>query len=561
MKQVRPWLANTLWQTSNFPAWRHFLRASTRVKDVQDKLLANYLKTNQDTDYGRRFKFATIKSAEAYQSEVPLTSYDDYHGEIDAIGQGKQNVLTTSPVRLFEISSGSTGASNLIPYTDRLRAEFQQGIAGWMYDLFRHWPHLKDGSAYWSISPLVGGHRSTPGGIPIGFDDDTAYLGTLGKYLADSSLAVPNEVKHIPDVSSFRYATLLFLVHHANLRIISVWNPTFLSLLLAPLPRWWPGIIEDIAQGTLSPPTDLDSWLRQRLLEHLPPDPERAARLIRICPTDYQTLWPHLSLVSCWMDGPSARFAGDLQAQFPQVAFQGKGLIATEAFVSFPIMGVIGAALAVTTHFFEFLPVNKQTYQVSSSQPKLAHELDQGQAYAVVVTTGGGFYRYRLQDIVEAVDHLNQVPCLRFLGKANWISDWFGEKLNERFVASVLEKLFRSQGLRPAFALLAPDDAAQGFRYTLYLEIRSRPSSDNVLTRLAADLDLHLRQNFHYDYCRKLGQLAHPAVLVVGRGSTEAYLKARLSTGQRLGNIKPSCLEKTTGWGDYLSRPAGAEFH
>jgi len=37
--------------------------------------------------------------------------------------------------------------------------------------------------------------------------------------------------------------------------------------------------------------------------------------------------------------------------------------VATEAFISFPVMGVTGAVLAVTTHFFEFLPVNKQTYQ------------------------------------------------------------------------------------------------------------------------------------------------------------------------------------------------------
>ena len=132
---------------------------------------------------------------------------------------------------MFELSSGSTAASKLIPYTDELKAEFQRGIAPWIYNLYTSIPDLQGGPAYWSITPLTDGKRFTEAGIPIGFESDSEYLGLLGKWLADSVMAVPNAVKNISNVDSFRYVTLLYLLRQPDLRLISVWNPTFLSLL------------------------------------------------------------------------------------------------------------------------------------------------------------------------------------------------------------------------------------------------------------------------------------------------------------------------------------------
>jgi hypothetical protein len=469
---------------------------------------------------------------------------------------GQPNVLTTEPVTMFGVTSGSASASKLIPYTQSLRAEFQRAIAAWIVDLFRHKPDLKNGPAYWSITPLIEGQRTTAGGIPIGFEEDSAYLGLWGRRLIDAALAVPNDVKSIQDMEAFRYVTLLFLLQQPDLRLISIWNPTFLSLLLAPLSKWWKDLIEDIANGTLAPPNPLNPELQQTLLKRLPPAPHLARILTSVQPDDCQAIWPHLGLISCWMDGPAAPYAETLRTQFPNVLFQGKGLIATEAFVSFPMIGVRGGALAVTSHFFEFLPVDSQTLSPCSAQPRLAHQLEVGQIYTVVVTTGGGLYRYHLCDVVEVVDHFVHVPCLRFLGKGDKVSDWFGEKLHEQFVARALEDLFCEYGLSPTFAMLAPDDGQEGFHYTLYLELPSGQRSKGSLTNLASDLDQKLRRNFHYDYCRKLGQLADLEIFWSDQGAREAYLLACQARGQRMGDVKPSPLQKTTGWDSYLSRLA-----
>src|SRR5215210_7373392 len=95
------------------------------------------------------------------------------------------------------------------------------------------------GSAYWSITPLAYREERTPGGIPIGFEEDTQYLGGLGT-LPSSIMVVPSEVRQIDDIESFRYATLLFLLRAQSMALISVWNPTFLTLLMFG-PRSGPG--------------------------------------------------------------------------------------------------------------------------------------------------------------------------------------------------------------------------------------------------------------------------------------------------------------------------------
>jgi hypothetical protein len=225
---------------------------------------------------------------------------------------------------------------------------------------------------------------------------------------------------------------------------------------------------------------------------------------------------------------------------FPHVRLQGKGLLATEAFVSAPLTGVPegGSALSVNSHFFEFID--------EAGEARLAHQIQRGKTYSVVITTGGGFYRYQLHDVVEVVGHWKQIPCIRFVGKEDHISDWFGEKLEERFVANVLERVFAAHGISPAFAMLAPEDR-DGFHYVLYIE------SNDCVDNLAKDLDDALRANFHYDYCRRLGQLGAVQIVNVRRGA-ERYLHACQARGQKLGNIKSSVLQKTTGWQNGLEK-------
>ena len=531
-------LANLAWLINGWGDATTFRRGLAAPVAAQMAALRRILAANVECEFGRSHAFGKIQSVDDFRRRVQPADYEKFAPSIARMAAGEQAVLTAAPVTLFEPSSGSTAAAKLIPYTAALQREFQMGLAAWVMNVYTQRPRLLGGPGYWSVSPLTQGQQTTSGGIPIGFEDDSAYLGTLGR-LVGAALVVPARVKELADVDAFRYATLRHLLAAPGLRLISVWNPTFLTLLLDAMAAWWPRLVEDVATGTLTLPGDVDPELHAKLSGNLRPAAGRARRLGRVDPAaaaPRRTNLARLGVVSCWAAGPARRFARVLARRMEGVPIQAKGLLATEAMVSLPWIGAPGPVLAVTGHFLEF--------EDEAGKVWMAHELVKGRAYTVLVTTGGGLYRYRLHDRIEVVGRAAATPCVRFVGKTDRVSDWFGEKLSEGFVAGCVEKLLHEAGVAARFVLVAPSEDAAGVAYALYLE----PATGQPdMAALAARLDGLLRDNFHYDYCRRLGQLQPARVAGVVDGAA-AYLQARQARGMRMGDIKPALLDREAGW-------------
>jgi hypothetical protein len=204
--------------------------------------------------------------------------------------------------------------------------------------------------------------------------------------------------------------------------------------------------------------------------------------------------------------------------------------------------------LAVRSHFFEF-------QELDGRRCRLAHELERGGRYRVILTTGGGLYRYQLRDEVEVAGFEHECPLLRFLGKSDRVSDLVGEKLAEPHVRAVLDRLFAAQGLRPRFALLVPV-LGRPARYRLYVQ-GDGPGDGSALT---AGLEAGLRENPHYRYAVGLGQLANAEVVMLADGSElgwRVYERVCLARGQRVGNFKPAALDAWTGWPAEFHEPRG----
>ena len=83
----------------------------------------------------------------------------------------------------------STAAAKLVPSTAAGRRELSRAVDAWIGDLFLTQPVLMTGPAYWSISPAVRADLS--GAVPVGFDSDSAYLGSIRQALARAIVAVP----------------------------------------------------------------------------------------------------------------------------------------------------------------------------------------------------------------------------------------------------------------------------------------------------------------------------------------------------------------------------------
>ncbi len=541
MSRLLPTLANALWAMASLPKALRFRWGARTPLATQRQVLRRILRANEGSEMGRRYDFASINSVAAYREQVPLTTYDDIAGAVDRIAAGADGVLTTEPVRLLEPTSGSTAATKRIPYTDALQEEFQRAVAPWIVDLFRRRPALLSGSAYWSVSPVGDRPEETEGGVPVGFADDSDYLGPLQGALVRRAMAVPPCVQRIRDVETFRYVTLLGLLRRADLALVSVWNPTFFTLLLDRLSDWGRRLANDVARGRLSPPGSLPTAVRASLEQQWGRRPERAAAVRTALNADeprrYRLLWPDLHVVSCWADGPAAGPADELSALLPQAHLQPKGLLATEGVVTIPMTEAPGGVPAVRSHFFEFLPAE-------GGDPVLVDDLESGRQYDVILTTGGGLYRYRLRDRVEVVGEWKGVPCLRFVGKTDHVVDRFGEKLNARHVQQVLDAAFAEYDLVPEFAMLAPTEPDPP-GYALFLQ---SSASESLLREVRQRVATRLRDNYHYDYCRRLNQLGPLRLFRITGDADDTYLKRCVASGRRAGDVKPTALHAATDW-------------
>tara|TARA_Y100000310_G_scaffold78020_1_gene74600 strand:+ start:10940 stop:12619 length:1680 start_codon:yes stop_codon:yes gene_type:complete len=525
---------------------KKFIASIKNVKEIQNKILFSYLKRNKDTQYGRKYNFRNIKTIKEFQDKVPLSTYDSYLDYIKNIADGQNNILTKEQIFMFEPSSGSTSASKLIPYTKSLKNEFQKAISPWLYDMYKKRNLLNFGKAYWSITPVSHKQELTSGGIPIGFDEDTEYFGSFRKYLMDNTMAVPPEVKNIVDFEKFCYVTQLFLMKNENITFLSFWNPTFLTIILKSLFQNLTRLVRDIKDGTIS--VELEPNLKKKIISYISKDPKRAKVISMISQKNKNDksclkLFPNLQLISCWSDGYSKNYIKNVEEIFPGIEIKGKGLISTEAFVSFPLFGLDHPILAVNSHFFEFIEVN-------SGQVKLAHELNQGKKYSVVVTTGGGLYRYKLQDIIQVTGFHEQAPLFCFIGKDNHVSDIFGEKINANHITSIFSELFEKFELSPNFCMVAPEkNRKKQVSYVIYIECAQKVK-DSILKELVKDFDVQLQENYHYNYCRKISQLAPCKIFRIQGSGVMDYTQNLHRHGMRVGDIKQNILVKDLHWSE-----------
>ena len=547
---LKYYLANRLWLASGLARTRAFNRALNDPRAAQQTRLFSLLRGNARSQYGRRYGFERIKTIDDYQAAVPMVSYEALEDEIAAIKRGRQGILTEEPVTWMEKTTGSSGTSKYIPCTAGLQREFQAAVAPWMADLYRGQPRLKFGASYWSITPLAETREVTEGGIPVGCADEREYFSALDRRLLDVLILTPRQLAEVMDIDAARYITLRFLIATPHLTFISVWNPSFLTLLIRFLERNAERLIADVREGTLTPPVKLPPPLHKALSHRLVPERRRAARLEALFGKHGKLvsagIWPNLRLISCWASANARGFLPELQELFPGVEIQPKGLLATEGVVSVPMLGHPGGAPALTSHFLEFIPAG-------SSHPVLADELEAGEIYKVVMTTGGGLYRYFLGDLVQVVGRVAATPLLEFIGRDGHVADLCGEKLHGSRIETVLHEALHQLRITPSFAMIAPE-LGDPPRYFLFIDDAELPQA--ACDRLIQRVELGLSEGHHYAYCRRLGQLGPLGAVRVQDGARK-YLERCAALGQRLGGIKPAALHGATGWLNWFQAAAG----
>lgn len=467
-------------------AWR-FARALAAVEKTQRETLQRIVNACASTEFARTHALRKDDDREVFRRKLPISDYSSVAAYI-----ARQKIdpthaaIAPGRVRCFEPTSGSGGAIKLIPYNAAMLGAFRSLFAIWAHDLLRHCLRLRSGRTFISISPSFG--------APRGLADDRDYLGGVQRALIGRFLLTPS-LPHAQSVETFRWQLAVDLVSCRDLEIISVWNPGYLLVLMDAIEAREPALLHALPKST------------QRLLQH------DAA--------PWAAIWPRLQLVSCWNTAAAASPARELARRLPHAKIQGKGLLATEAPITLPLMSAGGCVPLLDEVFLEF--------ERSDGRIDMLHELQSGIDYAVIVTQPGGLLRYRLGDRVQMSGHYRDAPLLSFTGRVDAVADLVGEKLHEDFVDEALGALFDDA----SFVTLVPVLPASGRPfYACLTDAIADP--DGVL---AAYVDQALQRALRYREARALGQLE--SIRIISRPDMRRCVHDHFAArGMVLGDIK-----------------------
>lgn len=549
------------------PAYQSLQGALRHPRRAQERLLAQLLEAHETTEYGRKYGLVRTLSLGEFVNRVPIVDFDQ--GGLTPWVERQQSepwrsILCPGGAQVFEKTSGSSGRSKLIPYNKSLLRSFEFYFRVWVYDLLAHGPRFETFHTFLSVSPAVRTKDeaakaqeisqkknnkktnektdrklkspSPASSATIGLADDTEYLSLAFRLLLRPFLSVPLSLKTVDDPQGFLDLAAAYLASDSRLEIVSVWHPSFFEILWDHLGDNRQRIAGLLAEG-----------------KKLPQNQTVACYLnseAKLCP---EILWPKLKLLSAWSAGYSAGPARRLQDRFSKPLFQGKGLLATEAPMTIPLLGQ-GMVPFLTDVLFEFHDEHGKFFWVDG--------LNVGQIYSLVISQRGGLLRYAIGDQVLVTGKLaSGAPFLEFMGRNSDCCDLVGEKMHAAFL-SAQQGAFTarfgnaiccfmprvSHDFAPHYQLLFDDSVPNQTDAPNHIEVQGTPRDADI----AQWWEEKLQESFHYQYARSLGQLGPLKATRVHNLSRRMLELFQQRRNMKAGDVKAGILVKHLADADLL---------
>jgi hypothetical protein len=483
---------------------------------AQREFLLRLIKKNKNTLYGEKYAFSSIASEQDFRSNLPVVEYSDIEPYIDQIKKGNRNVLTSEPVFMFTMTSGTTARPKYIPITCQGQKRTGRLMRQWLSRALSDHPLLFD-KGFLNISGAAVEGRCESG-IPYG--SASGMIHSTLPALLRSAMAVPDGVTEIEDYD-IRYYVWARLAYGKAISLIATPNPLTLVKLAETAIGRQEEIVRSIRNGWLSETFQTrqscrDAGIPDELIIKIKPDRARAVFLEgvltkkgRLLPID---CWPELALIGCWLGGSIGFHAESLSAYYGSVALRDVGYMASEGCITLPLEDAAPAGvLALQNNYYEFIPET----QLDGTNPDVltACDLEVGRCYKIILTNENGLYRYDINDIVRVDDFYHQTPVISFLRKSGNILNIVGEKLHLNHCLSAIDKLQSGYSLDVRQFRIVPDPS--NLRYEFFLDMRSEVPQESHGALLRA-LDAALcRNNIEYDSRRRSRRLNPPCIHVM----------------------------------------------
>jgi hypothetical protein len=462
----------------------HFIK---HPHDVQEELRQNLLKDNKNTEYGKKFGFDSIQSRSEFQSKIPLVTYEQIFPYVEKMMAGEQNVLWHSKVTWFAKSSGTTNArSKFIPVSNESMEDC----------------HYKGGKDLLSI--YINNRPETKiftgKGLAIGGSNQiNQYSKESPSYYGDVSAVI---LKNLPLWAQF------------------VRTP---SLDIALMDEW-EAKIEKMAEATsredVTSISGVPTWtyvLLKRILELQGKD-------------NILEVWPNLEL---FVHGAVA-FSPYEELFKSLIPSDGMYYLetynASEGFFGIQDRSDSKEMLLMLDYgiYYEFIPFLERDddHPTVLSLDQIELEVN----YAMVVTTNGGLWRYKIGDTIKFTS--KNPYRIKITGRTKHYINAFGEELIiENAEAAITEACLQSDALVSNFTA-APRYIGDGKKggHEWIIEFEKKPTDADVFINA---LDRKLREvNSDYDAKRyKDIALELPKVHFVTNGTFHNWMKKRGKLG------------------------------
>lgn len=504
------------------------------------ELLMRMLDDNKDTEYGRKYGFADIKSVAEFQERVPLTTFDDYAGYVYRMTEGGESGLISAyNIAHYAKTSGTMGNPKRIPVSDRamgvmnrynmqLRTKvicdaigFDWANPPYLNLIESQLTTLKNGATYGAISAKV--------------------IGQMGDYLP-MLMTSPLEAL-VPDPkTNTRYLHARFALMNPEITSMGFSFSSILLELMQYIESEWEMLVDDIEKGTIDESVKMPADVRASVLGKIKPMPERAAQLREIFSQGFDEpimpkIWPNLTIFSGVATGGFATYYNKLRQRYAGdgVRLFYVGLNASEGILSVPMdVDCPDSVLIPDSVFYEFIPIDSE----DPGDIVTIDGVEVGKTYEIVITNQSGFYRYRIRDAVKVTGMYNNTPLIQFQYRIDQTISVLGEKTTELVLRGVAERVERELGYSMEDFSVFGDVDSVPMRYVMLMEATLPEGLDPGA--VAAELDKGLCEgNPSYGDKVAKGMLDHLRLLFLQPETYLLYRDVMISKGAASAQLKP----------------------
>ncbi|MDO5328511.1 MAG: GH3 auxin-responsive promoter family protein [Coriobacteriia bacterium] len=542
-------LANKKNNEAGIAAYEDFI--NNEIKNpmkYQKEFLLKLLDENKDTEYGKKYNFANIKSIEDFKKNVPVIEYEDILDEIKRCKSGEKNVITAYPFDHMNETSGTIGEKKAIPFTQQQTQTFLKYDFNYMNGLYSKC-FGTDWMAYKTFATSEGNYKTLDSGITIGCaSSKAAEMIQGGKEALDQMMRTiytsPFEATVPGKNIDTKYIHCRFALMERDLGAIVSGFYSHLMHLMVYIADNYQMFIDDIKNGTIDEDVKLPKEIRDSLMKKIEPMPERAKELEEVFKNGpilfMPKVWPNLKfLVGVGGDGFSVyrdtivnQFLGD---KIPHLY---SGIKSTEGLYTVPFeANNENSVMCPGSCFMEFLPT-----EADGDMSKLLtmDELEVGKSYELIITDLCGLYRYRMFDTVLVTGFLEKTPTVQFLYRSNNTINLSCENTTETALSAAAHETAKTLGFQLFDYTVYPDKESVPGRYVFLFEAATPTKTtfpentfNDVLLQKLCDA------NHEFTECYEEGLIKAPVAKMLQPETQLLYRDIQLYKGVSGSQLKP----------------------